>query len=169
MAMTEMNRNNGVFAWKGHQYLALACRLFIGGIFIAACIFKIKDPEVFALSIATYDILPTSLVNLMAIILPWLELVVGVMIIIGYKTRPSALLIALMMLMFMTALAIALARGIDMSCGCFASAEAGEQISRLTMLRDLCYLLPAIYVLLFDSNPIGAGRLRRVQEGKRSI
>jgi len=159
--MTEVNQKRGFFTWKGHQYVGLACRLFIGGVFIGACIFKIKDPDVFALSIATYEILPTSLINLMAIILPWLELGVGVMIIVGYKTRPSALLIALMMLMFMVALAIALYRGIDMSCGCFASADAGEQISRLTMLRDLFYLLPAIYVLLFDNNPLGVGRLRR--------
>ncbi len=167
--MTEVNRNDGILAWKGHPYVALACRLFIGGVFVAACIFKIKDPEVFVLSIATYDILPTSLLNLMAIILPWLELGVGILIIIGYKTKPSALLIALMMLVFMAALAIALARGIDMSCGCFASAEAGEQITRLTMLRDLCYLLPAIYVLIFDNNPIGIGSFHRAPREKGSI
>ena len=147
--------------WKGHRYIGLVCRLFIGGVFLGACLFKIKDPDVFALSIATYEILPTALINLMAIILPWLELAVGILIIIGYKTKASALLIAAMMLMFMTALAIALFRGIDMSCGCFASSDAGEQISWLTMGRDLFFLLPAVHVLLFDNNPIGVDGLKR--------
>ncbi len=161
--MTETINMGNSASWRGHRYIGLACRLFIGGVFVGACLFKIKDPEAFALAIATYDILPTSLINLTAVILPWLELSSGLLIIIGIKVRASALLISGMMIMFMIALAVALTRGIDMSCGCFASQEAGDQISVMTMFRDVFFLLPALYVLVFDTHPIGVCSLRRAK------
>ncbi|MFP4522590.1 MAG: MauE/DoxX family redox-associated membrane protein, partial [Fibrobacterota bacterium] len=139
--------------------LCLFFRIYLGFVFIEASIHKIADPHSFALDIASYGILPLYLVNLQAIILPWLELFSGSMFIIGFRVRANALLIAGMMVMFMTALGIALFKGLDMSCGCFASAEAEASISWLTMLRDLGWLLPAVYVYFFDKRPLGADSL----------
>ena len=143
--------------WRGHLYLGLAARWYIGIVFLMACIHKIAVPYAFAVDVATYQFLPLPLINLFALVLPWVELVAGALILIGWRTRASALLIALMMAAFMIGLGHALALDLDMSCGCFASsaAEEGDSISMMTMLRDAAWLTIALYILVFDRNPLG--------------
>jgi uncharacterized membrane protein YphA (DoxX/SURF4 family) len=81
------------------------------------------------------------------------------MLVIGFRTRAAALLIAAMMAMFTAAIAIAVAKGLDMSCGCFASQGAAEDpISWLTIVRDSGWLLLALYVLFLDDRPLGLDR-----------
>jgi uncharacterized membrane protein YphA (DoxX/SURF4 family) len=128
-------------------------------VFIFAALHKIADPGMFALDVATYQFLPLSLVNLMALILPWVEVLAGGMLIIGFRTRAAALLVAGMMVMFMIALGWALHLELDMSCGCFASAAEADPISGMTLLRDAGWLLLALYILFLDRRPIGVDRL----------
>jgi uncharacterized membrane protein YphA (DoxX/SURF4 family) len=151
----------GFLDWAGHGWLALAARWYLGFVFLLACLHKIAHPEAFAVDVATYGILPLSLVNLMAITLPWLELSAGVMLVLGLRARAAALMVFGMMVMFTVALAIALAQGLDMACGCFASeaAQGGDPISGRTVLRDLGWLALAVYVASFDRNPIGVDRI----------
>ncbi len=153
---------NALLNWKGHAWLSLAARFYLGYIFIYACIHKIAHPAIFALDIATYEILPLPLINITAITLPWLELVVGIFLIIGWKSRPAALLVAAMMAVFTLAIIIALSKGLDMSCGCFASQAANKDdpISKMTVLRDVIWLSLALYVAFFDREPIGIEKLR---------
>ncbi|HJX52860.1 MAG TPA: MauE/DoxX family redox-associated membrane protein [Polyangia bacterium] len=149
-----------LFDWRGHAIFALAARLYLAAIFLFACWHKILQPAAFALDIATYQILPLGLVNPLAIVLPWVELVAGLMLLLGFRTRAAALLVAGMMAMFTVAIAIAVAKGLDMSCGCFASQGSAEDpISWRTILRDLSWLLLAAYVFIFDRRPIGLDRL----------
>jgi uncharacterized membrane protein YphA (DoxX/SURF4 family) len=151
---------NAVMNWKGHAWLALPLRLYLGGVFLLACWHKILDPASFALDVATYQLLPLELVNIMSIFLPWLELVAGIMLIVGFRTRAAALLIAGMMAMFTVAIAIALSKDLAMSCGCFASQGLEEDpISGLTILRDLSWLFMALYIVVFDRKPLGLDRL----------
>jgi putative oxidoreductase len=147
--------------WPGHSFLALPARFYLGWVFIIACLHKIAQPGSFAMDIATYDILPLGLINIMALSLPWIELAVGIMIVLGLRTRAAALVIAGMMVMFTVAILMALAKGLDMSCGCFASqaAQDDDPISYLTVLRDSAWLLLALYVVFFDRNPLGLDRL----------
>jgi uncharacterized membrane protein YphA (DoxX/SURF4 family) len=151
--------------WRGHALVALPVRLYLGGVFLYACLHKILDPGAFALDVATYQLLPLQLVNATALVLPWAELFAGVLLVAGFRARAAALLIAGMMLIFMAALGWALHRNLDMSCGCFASSGHQDPISGLTMLRDAGWLALALYVLVFDRSPLGldrvAGRLRR--------
>lgn len=147
---------NRLLSWRGHSPIALAARLYLGWVFLYACWHKILHPASFALDIATYQILPLSLVNLMAIVLPWLELIAGGLLAVGFRTRAAALCIGGMMVMFTVAIAIAVARGQEMSCGCFASQGLLEDpISWLTVLRDLGWTALAAYVLVFDRKPLG--------------
>lgn len=150
-----------LLSWRGHPYLSLPVRLYLGYVFIFACLHKIAHPGMFAVDVATYDILPISLINLMALILPWLELFAGIMLVTGVRVRAAALLIAAMMVMFIVALALALHAGIDMSCGCFASqgAQGEDPISMETVFRDLGWLVLSLYVLVFDGQPLGVERL----------
>lgn len=161
---------NRLLDWSGHTWLALPLRWYLGSVFLLACAHKIAHPEAFALDIATYGILPLSVVNIMAITLPWMEFAAGVMLILGFRTRAAALMASGMMVMFTAALAIALAQGLDMSCGCFASqgAQGEDPISASTALRDVAWLVTALYVVSFDGDAIGVERLlrrrRRVRE-----
>ena len=153
--------------WPGHSWFALAARLYLGVVFLLACYHKIVHPELFALDVATYQFLPLVLVNFFAITLPWVELGAGVQLVIGWRPRGAALLVALMMMAFMIALSWALHKGLDMSCGCFASSGADEDpISAATLWRDAGWLALALYVLLLDRNPLGVDRLlaRRKKE-----
>jgi uncharacterized membrane protein YphA (DoxX/SURF4 family) len=146
--------------WRGHSVLAMAARLYLGIIFLLACWHKILEPAAFALDIATYQILPLGLVNLQAIVLPWVELAAGLLLLLGFRTRAAALLVAGMMVMFTVAISIAVAKGLDMSCGCFASQGAAEDpISWRTIARDGSWLLLAVYVVIFDRRPLGLDRL----------
>lgn len=146
----------GILEWKGHPFLGLVARIYLALVFLFACYHKILHPHAFAIDIATYQILPLGLVNLMAIILPWVELAAGLMLLVGWRTRTAALLISGMMVMFIVAISIALAKGLDMSCGCFASQGAAEDpISWKTIVRDGGWLFLGLYVLVFDRAPIG--------------
>ena len=140
-------------------WLAVPARWYLGLVFVGACLHKIADPRSFALDIATYDILPLVLVNLTAITLPWIELTAGAMLLAGWRVRAASLLVAGMMMVFLGALTIALGRGLDMSCGCFASQGAEENpISSLTIIRDLWWLGLTFFVLVFDRGLVGIDR-----------
>ncbi len=136
----------------------LALRLYLGGIFVFASVHKILDPASFALDVATYGILPPELVNLVALVLPWVELVAGLMLAVGFRTAAGALLVDGMLLVFIAALASALHRGVDTSCGCFASDGGDHPIGVGTVLRDLGWLALGLAVLFLDRNPLGVDR-----------
>jgi putative oxidoreductase len=145
--------------WRGHAWLSLPLRLYLGGVFLVACWHKILHPGIFALDVATYQLLPLELINLQALILPWVELLAGIMLVIGFRTRAAALLINLMMVSFILALAWALWLGLDMGCGCFASEGGDDPISWRTVLRDLAWLLMGLWIMLLDRAPLGLDRL----------
>ncbi|MFA5624976.1 MAG: MauE/DoxX family redox-associated membrane protein [Bradymonadales bacterium] len=145
------------YGLQAHRFIALIVRWYLAYVFISASIHKILVPSDFALDIASYQIMPLVLINMMAIVLPWVELVVGIFLILGFRSQSNALLVSGMMCMFMIALGIALYGGLNISCGCFASGtlEASDPISITTMFRDLAWLLLALYVLVFDNRAIG--------------
>jgi len=135
-------------SWKTNvlNFLDLAARVYLGGVFILAAWGKILDPYNFAISIATYQMMPDQVINVMAIVMPWLELFVGVMLIIGFRTRAQTLLINGMLVMFIIAIIWALAHDLQMQCGCFASEEAEADMSILTVFRDVAWLAIGLFV-----------------------
>ena len=152
---------------KSKHLFALAgvpVRLYLGGVFLFACLFKIHDPYAFALSVATYQILPLELINPFALALPWVELIVGLSYLLGFWTKESALMIGGMMVMFLVALVLALSKDLQMSCGCFASQEAADEIGIATVFRDLGWLALAAYTLFLDDGRFGLGRTLAPQE-----
>lgn len=155
-------RTRGVLAAAG-----VPIRVYVGGIFIFASVYKIQEPYEFALSVATYQVLPLGLVNLFALVVPWIELVTGVLLIAGAWTKENAFVIMGLMAMFLAALLIALSRGYQMSCGCFASQEAAEEIGGRTVFRDLLWMVLAGYTLAFDDGRFGADRFLR-RQGKHA-
>ncbi len=134
--------------WRGHHVFAILARLLLAVTFIAAAVHKIWNPFDFALNVATYQILPLALVNLQSIGLPWVELIVGLLLIFGLWTRESALVTIGMNIMFIVAIVSTLYRGDEIMCGCFASGDAGHQIGWDLVVRDLGLVLVGLYLVL---------------------
>ena len=130
------------------EYLALVIRLYIGSIFIYASMSKITDPAVFAENIAAYRIMPYWGLNLTAIILPWLELICGFLLVIGLRTRATALILAGMLSIFTVFVIINIFRGSDISCGCFD--EVGEPIGWAKVAQNTTWFIMTIMIFFFD-------------------
>lgn len=141
-----------------HPYTALFCRLVLGIVFIYASVDKILHPEAFARSVQNYRILPVESINLFAIILPWVEVVCGVLLLLGLFTGGTILLMTLLILVFLIALSSVVIRGIDISCGCFSS-NGGERITFLYVLRDLILFALAFQALLYDRRVLSLDNL----------
>ncbi len=129
------------------ELLVLACRLVLGGVFIFASLDKLQNPEGFAQAIHNYRILPPALLHLAAHYLPVLEALTGALLILGVWRRGAALLTAGMTVVFIAAIATALARGLDISCGCFHT-DGGHGVGLSLLLRDVGLLLLCLPPLL---------------------
>ena len=136
-------------AWM--EWLWRLLRLVLGGIFIYASIDKILHPAQFAESFLNYKILPRQMVNLFALTLPWVEVIAGIFLIAGIFEWASLTLYNGLMIVFMTAIATALMRGLNIDCGCFTSDPDVGKMNWFTFLRDLTMLVPGVgaYFLLF--------------------
>jgi len=127
--------------------VVLISRLILGAVFIYASLDKIMNPDDFAKAIGNYHVLPFGLENLLALVLPWVELLTGLCLIIGVMVDGATVLIILMNIIFIFAISQALARGISIECGCFSvSSKGGENIGLQTIIRDIGYLLLAYVV-----------------------
>jgi putative oxidoreductase len=131
---------------RKREAIYLTTRLVIGGIFLCAGIVKISYPAAFAGSIAAYRVLPWFGNYLAAAVLPWLEVICGVLLITGWRTRGAAAVVTVLLLVFMTALASTIVRGLDIDCGCFH--QNGAKTSAWSALgRDLLMLVGTVIVL----------------------
>ena len=152
MGKTGEGAMNG-FAWikktAAHPISGLVFRIYIGAVFVAASMYKINYPGEFAETIASYQLVPFWGVHLMALVLPWTELVCGVMLILGLRTRAAAVLAGSMLVIFCVAIVATLARGIPIGCGCFTSVE--DPLGWKTLLRDLLWLAMTAQVVWFPS------------------
>ena len=127
--------------------LILISRLILGLVFIYASFDKIVNPGDFAKIVGNYHVLPFGIENLLAIILPWVEFIVGVCLIAGVMVDGATILVILMNIVFIFAITQALARGISVECGCFSVAsDTGSAIGVKTILRDIGYLFLAYIV-----------------------
>lgn len=105
-------------AFLGHPWTIRVCRWIVGLMFLAAALPKIADPGTFAQQIGNYGLIPSTIQNLVAITLPWIELLVGLSLLLGIEARGGGVVAAVLMVVFLAAVTSAWARGLDISCGC---------------------------------------------------
>ncbi len=121
-------------------------RLGLGGLFIYAGFTKLYPAEnqfLFEMAVSSYQLLPVPAVNLVALVLPWTEIALGVMLLVGWRLRYFATFAAGLLGLFIGAMTITYLRGIEADCGCFG---LGEPISSYTLLRDSFVLLMALFL-----------------------
>lgn len=143
------------------EYLALILRLFVGYYFIYASMSKIPYPAQFADVLAAYRLFPYPLVNALAVVVPWMELVTGLFIIIGLRNRASAILIILLYIGFNIAVGLNVIVGSPITCGCYDT--VGEPVSWMKIGKNTVWLLFTIQVFFFDRLFLlrKGGKLRR--------
>ena len=127
------------------KIVALILRLVVGGTFVVAGVLKILQPATFAAYIGNYRLLPHETINLLAITLPWIEVLAGFLLAVGIWKHASASLITVMLIIFLIAIGQALARGLDVRCGCFGTVEA-RRVSILALGEDVGLLAMAAWL-----------------------
>ena len=142
-----MNRIRPAFLWMA--------RLSVAGLFLTACIAKIHHPELFALAVHRYRILPGAWVNAVAIVLPWIELTTALSLLFApARLRAAgALIISGMLTVFTIAIALNLVRGIEASCGCFSTRADAAVSDGWNLVRNgsLIWLSVLLFLEAFHS------------------
>jgi putative oxidoreductase len=134
-----------------NKYLLLIIRLVLGFVFIYAAITKISDPEGFSQAIYNYKLLPLFMVNIFAIILPWIELSAGVLLVFGISVKENSAIISGLLIVFILAVLISLFRGLDINCGCFGTVN-GSKVGLQKILENIGLLVSSLILIKFDSN-----------------
>lgn len=143
------------------EVAVLGCRLVVGGVFLAAGILKVADHNGMVAAVSAYKVVPSSLVDAVAWMLPWIEIAAGLMLILGLATRFAAWTITAMLVTFLVGLIQAKIRGLDIDCGCFATGAAPKEggIPWLDILRDLALLGASLLVALRPRSPLALDNL----------
>ncbi len=130
---------------KLHRVLFVIFRLILGAVFLLAGVPKILHPAAFAEALYNYQILPDIFVNIVAVVMPWVEVIVGGLLVVGVWMEGAVLIYNFLVISFTCALAFNLARGLNINCGCF-SPTGGEAINMGTILRDVLILCLSLYL-----------------------
>jgi uncharacterized membrane protein YphA (DoxX/SURF4 family) len=129
------------------RWLTIRVQIALGIFFVAASLPKLVDPPSFAHMVYNYRIVPGALINLMALTMPWIELLCGLALVLGIWKDAARSIIAAMLLIFIVGISINLMRNNAIDCGCFDVTAAGksheERIADMhfVVIRDLGMLL----------------------------
>jgi len=132
----------------------LAARILLGVVFIVAAGPKIADPPAFAHMIANYRLFPATFVHAAALVLPWVEMFSGIALVVGVFWRTAGKLVAALLVVFLVAIGVNLARDRAVQCGCFdvhGPAKSHEELigeMRMVLVRDVALLAVAAFALI---------------------
>lgn len=127
-------------------------RVGLASVFIYAGVVKIGDPAGFTQEIEAYRLVPTVIAQATAVYLPWLEIAIGAGVLLPWTVRGAACLQAGLMVVFIVALSLAWARGLDITCGCFGGGAKAANYPWL-IGRDVVFLIGS-GLIWFRARPI---------------
>jgi uncharacterized membrane protein YphA (DoxX/SURF4 family) len=141
--------------WLRHPVVYWTASIALGAVFVYASLDKIAHPLEFAKIVYRYRLAgPTAAMgvvpaNMLAAVLPWLEIITGVLLITGVWRREAGSLAAAMLVMFLAAVSYVLWQGIDVAhCGCFTVGGEGRSAGWTLIASDLGLLALAVYVTI---------------------
>ena len=149
-------------------WLGLIARLILGGVLFLAGYLKVDEPDKSQMAVRAYEMLPISIANLLGLVLPFVEVAIGALLILGSLTRFMAALGGFTMVIFIIAIAQAWARGLNIDCGCFGgggTVAPGETKYLQEILRDIGLVFLAVYLIRYPSTKFS---LDKNQNGKSS-
>lgn len=126
-------------------------RLGLAAVWFVSGAIKAADPDQTWVAVRAYDVMPDSAVTVVAGVLPWFELALGVLLLLGVGTRLVGLISAAVLVAFMAGVSQAWARGLSIDCGCFGG--GGEVAPDATsygteLLRDAGFLALAAWLII---------------------
>lgn len=133
-------------------WLTLLARLILGGVLIVAGALKVGNLQKSAMSVRAYEMLPIWLANFFGYALPWVEIGIGALLVLGVAVRMMGALGALIMLGFIIAIAQAWARGLSIDCGCFGGGGAIDPEDTKyasSILRDIGFLALGVFLYFY--------------------
>lgn len=148
---------------KAQPWLTLAGRLILGGILFAAGFLKYEHLDKSRMAVRAYELLPISIANFLGIALPFLEIAVGILLLLGAAIRISSAIGGALMIVFIFGISQAWARGLSIDCGCFGG---GGQVAPGTanylpeILRDAALAAIAIYLFRYPRSKFALDRAR---------
>jgi len=137
---------------KLQPWIGLACRLTLGGVLFAAGYLKLGKTDISQMAVRSYELLPIPVANLLGLILPFFEVVIGLLLIFGAATRAVAALGGFTMFIFIIAISQAWARGLNIDCGCFGGGglvDPGQTRYLQEILRDAGLVAMALFLIRF--------------------
>ena len=137
---------------KYGNWFGLLARLTLGGVLFAAGWLKIFTPAKSQMAVRAYEVLPIVIANFLGLVLPWLEIGVGVLLILGIAVRLSAIIGGALMVLFIIAISQAGIRGLSIDCGCFGgggTVEPGKTKYLAEIARDTGLALLALYLIRY--------------------
>lgn len=140
---------------KYQPWFGLFARLVVGGVIFAAGYLKVGHIAKSQMAVRAYDILPIGVANFLGTVLPFAEVAIGLLLILGAAIRVNALLSAALMLLFIIAITQAGLRGLSIDCGCFGGGgqvEPGQTKYLQEIARDTVLFLLALYLYRFPSS-----------------
>ncbi|GAA1613065.1 DoxX family membrane protein [Kribbella sancticallisti] len=135
-------------------WVSLVARLVLGGVMLVAGALKVTDPEAATQAVRAYELLPSGFDSIVGLLLPFLEIAIGLLLIVGYGTRAAAMAAGVFMVMFIAAVSSAWARGLAIDCGCFGGGgqvAPGQTKYLQEILRDVGLVLLAGWLFV---NPV---------------
>lgn len=129
--------------------VGLVLRLFLGAVLIYAGATKIGHPLTSQRAVQAYELLPDGLANTIGLALPFLEVVLGVLLVLGLFTRLAAIAATVLMVIFVLGISQAWARGLTIDCGCFGGGGkigATETKYPQEIARDVVFALAGAWL-----------------------
>lgn len=133
-------------------WIGLFARLILGGVLFVAGYLKVSAPDKSQMAVRAYEMLPISVANALGLVLPFAEVAIGALLILGSLTRAMAALGGFTMVIFIIAISQAWARGLNIDCGCFGgggAVEPGQTKYLQEILRDTGLALLAAYLIRY--------------------
>ena len=164
-----MDVKNFARKYSSVNLLALLARLILGGALLYAGALKALHPYQAAAAVRAYEILPVALANPLGYALPWIEIGVGIILLLGLHVRIGAILGSAMMLIFIGGVSSAWARGLSIDCGCFGGGGAVDPSKTAyvsEILRDVLFLLCGAFLVWrpgsrWSLDAMGSGRITK--------
>jgi uncharacterized membrane protein YphA (DoxX/SURF4 family) len=153
-------------------WIGLVARLILGGVLFLAGYLKVDEPDKSQMAVRAYEILPISIANLLGLLLPFVEVAIGALLILGSLTRFMAALGGFTMVIFIIAIAQAWARGLNIDCGCFGgggTVAPGETKYLQEILRDLGLVFLALYLIRYPSTKFSLDKNQNSKSSQEEV
>jgi uncharacterized membrane protein YphA (DoxX/SURF4 family) len=137
---------------KLQPWIGLVSRLTLGGVLFVAGYLKVDKLEISQMAVRSYELLPIPIANFLGLTLPFFEVVIGLLLILGAATRVVAALGGFTMFIFIIAIAQAWARGLNIDCGCFGgggTVDPGQTRYLQEILRDAGLVAMALFLIRY--------------------